>query len=341
MNTRPVVRIIGFITMSMLAFIVMAHTAHAMFSYSQAPQVSVSGQSPTFDHQSVLRIVSTESQDGVVVVITPTGTTTSTGSYPINFLANKPQPITYNQLLANTLYTVKVTHANGVGSNGYIVMQTLDSFRTLANPAPQTTPTTPTTPTTSTPITPTTTTTTPSTNNNNNNTSTPITPTTSVPQTQPVAGTNQCNNGIDDNGDLKADTYGVDTNKDGIIDIEPDPSCFAKGSTKELNDDVKSSIIPCTDKCSFTDIFRLLNNALQFFITQLLIPIFVIIIMYAGYQYLTAEGNPSKIANIKKMLQHIVLGILLILTSWLIVRTIMTTLVNKDFQEGAVQFLEE
>jgi hypothetical protein len=61
--------------------------------------------------------------------------------------------------------------------------------------------------------------------------------------------------------------------------------------------------------------------------------------MYAGFKYITAEGNPSKIANLKKILGNIFLGIVLMLCAWLIVRTIMTTLLNEEFKQGGIEFL--
>lgn len=181
--------------------------------------------------------------------------------------------------------------------------------------------------------------------------------TLSVPVTFAQEAKTQCNDGIDNQigdgkdygygiskGDHKADHYGVDTvtstgKGDGIIDIEPDPSCFSETATVEKGDDVVSKIIPCTDKCTFTDIFRLLNNGIAFFFTTLLIPLFIIMLMYAGFQYITAEGNPSKVANLKKMLGNFVKGLLLILCSWLIVHTIMTTLLNDQFKQSGVEFL--
>jgi|GEM_PF-3878082 len=171
------------------------------------------------------------------------------------------------------------------------------------------------------------------------------------------AGKHQCNDGIDNQigdgkdygygvgkGDGKADHYGYDTiisngKGDGVIDVEPDPSCFSETATEEKGDDVVSSIIPCTDKCTFTDVFRLLNNFITFFFKSLLVPIVVLMIMYAGFQYLTAEGNPSKKANLKKLIWNLIKGVLLILCSWLIVRTIMTTVLNEDFKQSGVELL--
>ena len=88
--------------------------------------------------------------------------------------------------------------------------------------------------------------------------------------------------------------------------------------------DVSSGpLIPCTNKCTFTDIFRLINNLIKFIFKIVLIPVFVILIMYAGFQYLTAAGNASKKADLKKMLRHFLSGLLLMLGSWLIVHTIL------------------
>ena len=61
--------------------------------------------------------------------------------------------------------------------------------------------------------------------------------------------------------------------------------------------------------------------------------------MYAGFKYITAEGNPSKIANLKKILGNIVLGIVIMLCAWLIVRTIMNVLLNEQFKKSGVEFL--
>ncbi len=158
--------------------------------------------------------------------------------------------------------------------------------------------------------------------------------------------TNQCQDCIDNDGDGRADYDGY---LGGNTFVEPDPSCFTNSAkdglgpkgepVTEVKDDVVSSIIPCTDKCTFTSVFALLNNFLTFFIKTLLIPIFVAIIMYAGYKYMAAGANGGAKANVKKMLGNIVLGVVLILCSWLIVRTIMTTLLNDDFKQTGVEFL--
>ncbi len=180
----------------------------------------------------------------------------------------------------------------------------------------------------------------------------PSTPPTVPTTPAPSAGGDECTDGRDNqigdgkdygygtnNGDRKADRYGT-------LEFEPDPACFAKGVTIEKGDDLAynadgtpASVIPCTNKCTLNDVFRLLNNIIAFFFKVLLIPIFVIMIMYAGYKYIAAQGNSAKIANLKRMLGYFIGGMILILCAWLIVRTIMNTLLNDQFKQSGVELL--
>lgn len=131
-----------------------------------------------------------------------------------------------------------------------------------------------------------------------------------------------CNDSKDNDGDGKIDYYGTAT-------AEPDPSCLTVES-EELKDDVKSTIIPCTDKCGLSDVFKLINNIISFVIKTLLLPVIVLMIMYTGFQYLLARGNPGQHAKLLSLIKHIIGGVVLILCAWLIVRVIMTTLGYSD-----------
>ncbi len=114
---------------------------------------------------------------------------------------------------------------------------------------------------------------------------------------------------------------------------------YASGLTQEqiAADKVGNGLVPCRDTCSFEDILQLANNLIVFLIKTLFIPIIIILFMYAGYKYITAGGNPSKVANLKKMIGHIIVGMLLVLCSWLIVKTVITILASDEV--GATQFL--
>lgn len=132
-----------------------------------------------------------------------------------------------------------------------------------------------------------------------------------------------CTDGIDNDGDGRADYYGTDK-------MDPDPACFS-ASAEEVADDVaEGSLVPCTNKCGLRDVFVLLNNVLKFVISKLLIPLFVVMIMFIGYQYLMAQGRPGMHAKLKKMLWHMVIGLVLILGAWLIVKTLLSSIGYSD-----------
>ena len=182
--------------------------------------------------------------------------------------------------------------------------------------------------------------------------STPASPPPSTPAPTSSATTDQCMDDIDNQvGDGKDYGYGVNkgdfkADRYGAPGMEADPSCFSLTATVEKGDDLAyksdgspASVIPCTDKCTFGDVFRFLNNILVFFFKVLLAPIFIIVIIYAGYTYITAQGNSAKILSLRKALWNMVKGIIIILCSWLIVRTIMTTVLNQEFKNEGIQFL--
>ncbi len=118
------------------------------------------------------------------------------------------------------------------------------------------------------------------------------------------------------------------------------PAPQREGLTQaQIDADKKGNgLVPCKDTCDLNDVLRLINNLIEFLITTLFIPIIILLFMYAGFKYITAEGNPSKVANLKKMVGHIVVGMLLVLCSWLIVKTIITILASDE--GGATQFLK-
>lgn len=163
----------------------------------------------------------------------------------------------------------------------------------------------------------------------------PDTPPSPSPEEKKLSSSAECTDGIDNDGDAKADRYGVN-NPDGSTLYEPDPSCFSPSAKTEKKDDVaEGSLIPCTDKCTFSDVFRLINNAFLFFVQKLLLPIFLILIMWAGARYILAGANSGKKADLKKLFGNMVLGIVLMLCAWLIVRTILVLL---GYTEGLLFF---
>lgn len=157
-----------------------------------------------------------------------------------------------------------------------------------------------------------------------------------------VSGAPSCNDGKDNFNDGKADYCGVDCTgpagvPDGKLDLEPDPSCKAPKDT-EKEDLPAGELLSCYNYCTFSDVLKTINKFITFLITTLFVPTIILLFMLAGFKYLTAQGNPSKVANLKKMIINIVVGMLLVLCSWLIVKVLLTILVRDD--DSALQFLE-
>lgn len=95
-----------------------------------------------------------------------------------------------------------------------------------------------------------------------------------------------------------------------------------------LADKEGNGVVPCHDTCGFTDVLVLINNVISFLVTKLFIPLVILMIMYTGVTYITAQGNPGKRANVKSMMMHIVVGMIFVLCSWLIVKTVLGILLR-------------
>lgn len=148
---------------------------------------------------------------------------------------------------------------------------------------------------------------------------------TTTAQTATPKGT--CSDGIDNNGDGTIDWNG------GTINGKPvpaDPSCISPDSMEQSDTVDKGSLVPCTNNCDLNSAMQLINNLITFLIKVILFPVAIIMFMYAGYTYITSQGNPSKRADVKKMLKHLILGLLLILCAWLIVKTLLVMIGYTD-----------
>jgi len=135
-----------------------------------------------------------------------------------------------------------------------------------------------------------------------------------------------CNDGLDNDGDKRADWAGATISGESY---PPDPSCINRDGT-EVPDATGTGIIPCHNKCDLNSVLALINNLIDFLITDVLLVIIIIMFIYAGFKYVTSQGNPGKTANLKGMIGHIVGGLVIILCAWLVVKTILVVLGYKD-----------
>ncbi len=85
--------------------------------------------------------------------------------------------------------------------------------------------------------------------------------------------------------------------------------------------------------CTVCDIANTAQNVIN---TGIYIVVFLatILFVYAGGKYLTAEGNSGAISAAHKIFFNVAIGLIIILSSWLIVDTIMKALFKQDTQFG-------
>ena len=88
-------------------------------------------------------------------------------------------------------------------------------------------------------------------------------------------------------------------------------------------------LVPCGQeaqpKCDFNQAMQLLNNIIDFGL--LLVPFLAAIaLMFAGFMYLTSAGDTGKVSKAHEIFTDTVIGIVVALAAWLIVKTILSGL---------------
>ncbi len=78
---------------------------------------------------------------------------------------------------------------------------------------------------------------------------------------------------------------------------------------------------PVYGNCTFNDLVAATRNVVNR-ITILALEFTVVIIAWAGFKYMTSEGNPGKIREATKMFQNVAVGIGFIIAAWVIVQLI-------------------
>lgn len=81
--------------------------------------------------------------------------------------------------------------------------------------------------------------------------------------------------------------------------------------------------------CTVCDIAKTAQNVLN---TAIYIAVFLsaILFSYAGFIYVTNIANPGEISKATRIFSNVIIGLVIILASWLVIDTLMKTLVNND-----------
>lgn len=112
---------------------------------------------------------------------------------------------------------------------------------------------------------------------------------------------------------LQADTPGQ------VGSNNPTNSLFQLVTCQGIDDPRTSAI---EKECNYEQLVATVSRLIQFAL-YILIPIILGMIVYIGFKYLTANGDSGKLADAKRMITPLLIGIFLIFAAWLIVYTFL------------------
>ncbi len=77
--------------------------------------------------------------------------------------------------------------------------------------------------------------------------------------------------------------------------------------------------------CNFVDFMGLIQRLIGY-IFVLVLPIAAIVFAYAGFLFITSGGDPGKKTAAKNAMTKLLIGIVVIMMAWLLVKTVLTSL---------------
>ena len=80
------------------------------------------------------------------------------------------------------------------------------------------------------------------------------------------------------------------------------------------------------DPCDFNMVMHIVNNLITYLLVILATPLFALIIIYTGWLYLSSGGSSENITKAKHIFKNALIGYVIALAAWLIVKTILNTL---------------
>ena len=107
-------------------------------------------------------------------------------------------------------------------------------------------------------------------------------------------------------------------------------SLLINGGTGGSSTASSTGLVTCGNdgqpKCTFNDVVALVNRLLTFIMFYVVPAIGTLLIVYAGFIFMTAGGSEEKVSKAKGILQNAVLGMVLVMSSWIIVKSILVAL---------------
>lgn len=101
-------------------------------------------------------------------------------------------------------------------------------------------------------------------------------------------------------------------------------------------------LVPCNGPdCEFSHLIDLFIRVFEFMILFGII-VSSLAFAYAGFLYITSQGNTSKISRATKIFTNFAVGLVVLLSAFLIVELILNSLdVGKEFRKGVIPAQQE
>lgn len=81
-----------------------------------------------------------------------------------------------------------------------------------------------------------------------------------------------------------------------------------------------------SDPCDFGDFMLLVDTIIKFILYKMVIPIAAIMFAYAGFELVSSGGSTEKRGIAKKIFTNTVIGLIIVVAAWLIIKTILSIL---------------
>lgn len=96
-----------------------------------------------------------------------------------------------------------------------------------------------------------------------------------------------------------------------------------------------AGLVPCggtgQNPCTLCDLFQLISNIINFILFDLLLPLAILGFLIGGIMIVTAGGSEDQLKRGKSIIWSTVIGIFIAFAAWLIVNTIIQSIVDPNF----------
>ncbi|MBU1255849.1 hypothetical protein KKE74_00955 [Patescibacteria group bacterium] len=99
-------------------------------------------------------------------------------------------------------------------------------------------------------------------------------------------------------------------------------------------------LVPCggqgEKECNLCHIWQLADNILDFVTLQLVFPIAALLFVAAGVVFLISGGSEEKVTLARTIFTNTVIGLMIVLCSWLLIDTLVSTIAGSGTEAGGV-----